>query len=254
LKLAQVGVDVAVGGADGVGRYLVAVGRTLGDGPLLRDAIRYGHLEDVTSAVFDSHLAAAGVDASVRATHGFGGLPANLLTVAGRLAVLLRRPHHAFPASEELHFARGRVDVAVGTANGTVAGGVSAVDRARLLQRRGIQAGPHVCHFDPSSAGFDFENARVEVGPAVRSARQIAILIAPVLAERSSRSPALAVIHDGNSFVAVAPLEVAFVDVDDTVGSAHGFVVFGAQTRARVGVSLPHRSRPGNNGRQQQRR
>ena len=55
------------------------------------------------------------------------------------------------PASEELHFARGRVDVAVGTADGTVERGVLAVAGARLCQGRGVDTGPHMRQFYPPS-------------------------------------------------------------------------------------------------------
>ena len=50
-ELAHVGVDVSVGGAHRVARLIVAVGRTLGDGALFRNAIRYGDLEHVTPSL-----------------------------------------------------------------------------------------------------------------------------------------------------------------------------------------------------------
>ena len=54
VEFAHVSVDITVGGADGVGGYVVAAGRTLGHGALFRNAIRYGDLENVTSASISS--------------------------------------------------------------------------------------------------------------------------------------------------------------------------------------------------------
>lgn len=54
VEFAHVSVDITVGGADGVGGYVVAAGRTLGHGALFRNTIRYGDLENVTSASISS--------------------------------------------------------------------------------------------------------------------------------------------------------------------------------------------------------
>lgn len=53
-------------------------------------------------AVFDFHLTATGVDMAIRATDGFGCLPANLLAVTGRLAELLRRLDNTLSAVDQI--------------------------------------------------------------------------------------------------------------------------------------------------------
>ncbi len=54
-------------------------------------------------AVFDFHLTATGVDMAIRATDGFGCLPADLLAVAGRLAELFRRLDNTLPTVIKSH-------------------------------------------------------------------------------------------------------------------------------------------------------
>lgn len=66
---------------------------------LLAQAERHRHLEHVLAAVLGLHAARVTVDVAVRAARRLGHAPARLPAVSGRLAVFLRRPHHALSAA-----------------------------------------------------------------------------------------------------------------------------------------------------------
>lgn len=132
-ELARAGVNVSIGTANLLRIGAVAFGRAVGDGTLLRDAVADGNLENVTPAVLDLHLAAAGVDMTIGTANSFGGLPADLFTMTGRLAKFLRCFDNTLPACVAFHLADRLVNVSVGSANGSVPIVRTALFGTRLL-------------------------------------------------------------------------------------------------------------------------
>lgn len=109
-------VDIAYGWTFGWTVFLDLVA----SGSLLRNAVRHGHFEDMSSTVGRSHFTGTRVDTSIRSAGWSSNSPARFSAISCALTVLPIRSDDSLATGQQLHLARGVVHISIGGADGSI--------------------------------------------------------------------------------------------------------------------------------------